>query len=483
MEGFKLILQGIEKLYLEQDEKAERRHRELLEALRGTSIQAITPNKEVSHVENIEEDNKKDEEEKVQEENLTKEEVDKVNELADKFLQEEKNEKTEKTKKSRKAKFEDEIKIPGMDEKVESLKEKIEKVDEETANKVIEKPLYDAPEDEKKDYVETSLGADSNEEPFAIVSEETKEEAAKAVENAKSLLDDLNNTMEDVSLEGDNKETEKVEEKENDIEEATIIEEEKAEENEAASDTETEVEKEIDLETQVLELRETIKTLTTNEKLLSLDVEVLETIITKNEDDIEELTTQQTFLRKKVIDLLEAAERGEIQKIESSSKDTEESEEFNEKREFKIKGLDEELEEMALEILEAKGTHPSVIFNGEIKLKNDDTIDWEGETLHRIEYIKETHLYAKGELKDTITVGTLMGYASKEALIGKNVCLYEGVIIKKGAIIAPGTTLYCQEIDNPLVVEEYSFVPSATYITQKKLDSKMEELDYSVREI
>lgn len=467
------IIKGLTNLLVELDkkeeartEKEERRHKELLEALgnlRKKEMILVPGGKTETIHSKIEE---KKEEKKEIKQKTKKEEVEMVN-LFENKKEEQKQEEQQLS--------------------MEQLKEKIEEAGRKDKEEGVI-PLNFENENGEEDPITDKLGADSN-ETFAIIPEEILEENQKDLEEMIGTMEEHKEMVEEettvVEEEIEVPETieETMEEDEgndmltllNNISDRIKIDEEQEETKEEKTEVPETVETAEEEKEDTTKLLEEIHSFP---RLLNdypiVDEEILKAILNPEM----KLALTKKIIAKKIAERLEEERatkvNAEEEKIEEEAKGTLESLnnltkdikdiDMNTKEVIRVEGenLTKEEKESIESMLNNKTTNPIIQF-GFIKLLEDDTITVAGETLYRIEYMKD--IMNKGAV--LIASGDKTGYASPDSVIGGKVCIGKNARLLAGAIIEPNTAL---------LGDEEMIVPRGTMIKSKTIIKTQEDV-------
>ncbi len=433
------IIKGLTNLLIELDkkeeartEKEERRHKELLEVLKNMGDQG-QPNIQ----------------------RVDKEELEKVS----KFIEEKKEKKTKKedSKIEVQSLFEEKAEEKEEQLLMDQLHEKILEAGKNDNGGEIQELNFNS---EEEDVVTENLGSDTN-EAFALVPEEVLEENQKVLDEALESFDEgenEDNVEEEVKEE--NKESDVDDEDGmlsllNNISNRIAIDEEK--ETEIKEETKEEVvpeTKEDNFENEKEKMLEEIHSYPRMKNDYPIiDDEILEALV--NPDKKLTLTKKATVRKiKERLDLeREGKKEVEEEPVEKEPTTSLESAEIlandvdtidmSMQKEIIIEGenLTDEEREIIKGLVENKSTNPITQFGGAIKLLEDDSIEYAGEVLYRIEYMKDLN----NKDKIIFKAGTKTGYASPEALIGNKVGIWPGVKIFSGAIVESNTALFPKE--------------------------------------
>ncbi len=310
---------------------------------------------------------------------------------------------------------------------------------------------------EEEDVVTENLGSDTN-EAFALVPEKVLEENQKVLNEALESFDEEENVEEEEKKE--NKESDVDDEDGmlsllNNISNRIALDEEK--EAEATEETKEKVvpeTKEDNFENEKEKMLEEIHSYPRMKNDYPIiDDEILEALV--NPDKKLTLTKKATVRKiKERLDLeREGKKEVEEEPVEkeptTSLENTEilandvDTIDMSMQKEIIIEGenLTDEEREIIKGLVENKSTNPITQFGGAIKLLEDDSIEYAGEVLYRIEYMKDLN----NKDKIIFKAGTKTGYASPEALIGNKVGIWPGVKIFSGAIVESNTALFPKE--------------------------------------
>jgi hypothetical protein len=403
--------------------------------------------------------------------------------------------------------------IGKMKEDMVEVNKKIESGELVTGVEKVE--LYDEPEDEKKDVVDMNLGADSNLKPFAIVPEETKVAANEVVDE---FLAKMNKGMDEAEIK-----------EEGNIEESKEIQETVVEEVIEKDETKTEILEEIQESNFDKFLEKEQEPLATEEiydprseeeeRLIQQKIEEIKIKVNAFIGKIPNLETVPALVyRKLALDvkddygveeaLYALKVKGAIQRYDEAEKlrkETEEKRIIDEHRtkgfdlfappidfnhiegvtnadttpEIKITGLNDERAEKVKTLLKGRTSDIFTIFNGEIKLIENETKEYLGEILHRTEYLKPMKITDVNGTEQTIPKGARGGFVSKEAIIGPSVVIYPATLILKGAVVEEGTVFGRLDINSPIVVKQNQYIDKGVYLALENVMNK-EVLNYKV---
>ncbi len=430
------IIKGLTNLLIELDkkeeartEKEERRHKELLEVLRNMGDQG---QQDIQRVD--------------------KEELEKVS----KFIEEKKEKKTKKedSKIEVQSLFEEKAEEKEEPLLMDQLHEKILEAGKNDNGGEIQELNFNS---EEEDVVTENLGSDTN-EAFALVPEEVLEENQKVLDEALESFDEEENVEEEVK--GEDKESDVDDEDGmlsllNNISNRIAIDEEK--ETEIKEETKEEAVPETKEDNFENEKEKMLEEIHSYQRMKNdypiIDDEILEALV--NPDKKLTLTKKATVRKiKERLDLeREGKKEVEEEPVEKEPTTSLESTEIlandvdaidmSMQKEIIIEGenLTDEEREIIKGLVENKSTNPITQFGGAIKLLEDDSIEYAGEVLYRIEYMKDL----TNKDKVIFKAGTKTGYASPEALIGNKVGIWPEVKIFSGAIVESNTALFPKE--------------------------------------